>query len=89
MGPVSKFVKGHAMHKPSRKDPLELTELILKNHPYASTEQIAGIISDWGNLFDDQRFSFDESVFIESVASKGGPFSRIERSNGSISTSRH
>ena len=83
------ILKGHAMQKKSRKNPIELAELILKHDPYASTEQIAEIISDWGNLFDDQRMSCSESVATEPLAPKVDTLSRSERSNGRSITYRH
>jgi hypothetical protein len=55
-----------------KKDPLELEDLILKHDPDASAEQISAVISEWGNLFDDQKFVSNESIGIEGDA-KGEP----------------
>jgi hypothetical protein len=60
----------HTIRK--KKDPLELADLVLKNDPGASAEQIAAVISEWGNLFDDQKFVFNESIGVEG-ATKGEP----------------
>lgn len=52
----------------SKKKPLELADLILENGLDASLEQIAEVISEWGNLFDDQKFSARASIDAESAA---------------------
>jgi hypothetical protein len=71
------ILKGHAMHKMSKKvGPLELADLILKHDPGASLGQISNVISEWGDLFDDQKFSADESTDSEGAAPKGKPQSR-------------
>lgn len=45
------------MAKISRNSrPLELAVLILKHNANASPEMLADIISEWGDLFDDQEF---------------------------------
>lgn len=44
----------------SKKKPHELADLILENDPGASLEQIAEVISEWGDLFDDQKFDAHE-----------------------------
>jgi hypothetical protein len=60
----------HTLRK--KKDPLELADLVLKHDPGASAEQIAAVISEWENLFDDQKFVFNESIGVEG-ATKGEP----------------
>jgi hypothetical protein len=56
-----------------KKDPLELADLILKHDPDASAEQIATVISEWGNLFDDQKFQTNESIDVEGDAKGESP----------------
>jgi hypothetical protein len=59
------------MRKISKKEsPLELANLILKHKPDASVEMMADVISEWGDLFDDQKFSAHESIDIDSAESK-------------------
>jgi hypothetical protein len=65
-------VKDHAMSKvPKRKGPHELADLILKHDPNASLETIANIISDWGDLSDDQKFGGHVSTDIEAATANG------------------
>jgi hypothetical protein len=61
------------MIKMSRKEnSLELVDVILKHKPGASVEMISEVISEWGDLFDDQKFTASESLDVESAAPKGG-----------------
>jgi hypothetical protein len=60
------------MHKISKKEgPLQLADLILKSNPDASIEMMTDIISDWGDLFDDQRFAASGPNDIQGAASNG------------------
>jgi hypothetical protein len=68
------FLKGHTMHKSSRKkSPLELADLILKHNPGASMEMIENVISEWGGLFDDHRHDVADTNAIEGVIPIGQP----------------
>jgi hypothetical protein len=61
-----KVMNGHAMHKISKKkSPIELADLILKHNPSAYMERIAGVICEWGDVFDDHQHGRRESVDIE------------------------
>lgn len=62
------------MHKmTSKKNPLELADVILKHKPDASVEMISEVLSEWGDLFDDQKFAAAEANNAESAAPKLGP----------------
>jgi hypothetical protein len=56
-----------------KKDPIELSDLILKHDPDATSQQIAEVISEWGNLFDDQKFLPNESIGVEGDAKSESP----------------
>lgn len=56
-----------------RKKPVELANLILQNDPGASMDQIADVISEWGDLFDDQKMAAPESVDVKSANVKRQP----------------
>jgi hypothetical protein len=72
----TQVMKGYAMSNIRKKSPLELTDLILKHIPSASAETIAGVISEWGDFFDDQRFAANGAVDFESAGPNGQPQSR-------------
>jgi hypothetical protein len=55
-----------------KENSLELVDVILKHKPGASVEMISEVISEWGDLFDDQKFTAPESIDVESAAPKGG-----------------
>jgi hypothetical protein len=55
-----------------QENPLELVDVILKHKPGASVEMISEVISEWGDLFDDQKFISHESIDVESETSNGG-----------------
>jgi hypothetical protein len=61
----------HTVRK--KKAPLELANIVLKHDPDASAEQIATVISEWGNLFDDQKFQTNESVGVKGDAKSESP----------------
>lgn len=50
-----------------KKSPLELAELILEHNPGASFAMIANVISEWGDLLDDQKYETHESNGFDSV----------------------
>ena len=54
-----------------RKSPYELTALILEHNPDASIEMIAGVISEWGGLLDDEIPSERRSTDMEYNAPTG------------------
>jgi hypothetical protein len=54
-----------------KENPLELADVILKHKPGASVEMISEVISEWGDLFDDQKFAAPASIDVESAAPKG------------------
>jgi hypothetical protein len=53
----------------------ELVDLILKHDPSASMKVISDIISEWGDLFDDRRFSELHSI----RKNKAEPINRVGR----------
>jgi hypothetical protein len=60
---------GYAMSNERRKKSLhELVDLILKQDPNASTEMIAEVISEWGDIFENQKFGEHEPINIESAS---------------------
>jgi hypothetical protein len=61
------------MIKMSRKgNPLELVDVILKHKPGASVAMISEVVSEWGDLFDDQKATTQKSIDVESAAPNGG-----------------
>ena len=56
-----------------RKKPVELANLLLQNDPGASMDQIADVISEWGDLFDDQKMAAPELVDVKSANVKRQP----------------
>lgn len=58
----------------SKKKPHELADLILENDPDASLDQITEVISEWGDLFDDQKFDKRDSIDDKCTAPNRRPF---------------
>jgi hypothetical protein len=57
------------MYNVRRKNsPHGLADLILKHNPNASMEMIANVISEWGDIYDDQRSCDHKPIAIESAA---------------------
>jgi hypothetical protein len=61
----------------NKKKPHELADLILENDPGASLDQIAEVISEWGDLFDDRKFDARGSLDDKPAAPKRRPPSPI------------
>jgi hypothetical protein len=59
----------YAMSNERRQNsPHGLVDLILKHDPNASTEMIAEVISEWGDIFDNQKFGEHKPINIESAS---------------------
>jgi poly(3-hydroxybutyrate) depolymerase len=59
----------------SKKTPLELADLILELNPSASMAQIADVISEWGDLFDDHKFAVHGPTDVERATPNRQPSS--------------
>jgi poly(3-hydroxybutyrate) depolymerase len=57
----------------SKKTPLELADLVLEFNPGASMAQIADVISEWGDLFDDHKFAVHQPTEVGRAAPNRQP----------------
>lgn len=67
------MIKEYVVGNTQRKKPVELANLILQNDPGASMDQIAGVISEWGDLFDDEKMAGHEPVDADIATPKRQP----------------
>lgn len=67
------MIKEYVVGNTPRKKPVELANLILQNDPGASMEQIADVISEWGDLFDDEKMAGHEQGDAKSATPKRQP----------------
>ena len=57
--------------KNNRLSSIELAELILEYNRDASMEMIAGVVSEWGDLFDDRQMAAQSARKMDCVAPNG------------------